>query len=222
MHCTACDTSSEPGDRFCQACGATLAGTAPGYVISNAPVSGAPCPTCRQRNPDGAKYCVFCATQMIPAAPAATPAIQPEAAGNVGGVYAAQPLQANFATPGNLLIRAVWFFLIGWWLGLIWTVVAWLFNLTLIGLPVGLMMLNAIPMVSTLHHRGRIGFYPQRPVSPSLPLAIRALWFVFVGWWASLLWSLAAWVFCITILLMPIAFWMYDRVPTVATLAPEY
>ncbi len=53
------------------------------------------------------------------------------------------------------------------------------------------------------------------------PLVLRALWFLFIGSWASLLWMLTAWCFCATVILMPIAFWMFDRVPTISTLAAE-
>ncbi len=45
----------------------------------------------------------------------------------------------------HLLLRAVWFIVIGWWLGLVWTIFAWLFNLSLVFLPVGLWMLNRVP-----------------------------------------------------------------------------
>jgi uncharacterized membrane protein YccF (DUF307 family) len=138
-----------------------------------------------------------------------------------------QPLLIGMPNGGNLLLRAVWFFLIGWWLGLIWTIFAWMFNLTLIGLPVGLMMLNAIPTVMTLRPRhGRMTqvldngtrvLYQQ----VQQPLPLRAIWFFLIGWWASLLWMLVAWSLCATILLMPIAFWMFDRVPTITTLAAE-
>jgi uncharacterized membrane protein YccF (DUF307 family) len=128
---------------------------------------------------------------------------------------------------GNLLLRAVWFVFIGWWLGLLWTLVAWLFNLTLIGLPVGVMMLNAIPTVMTLRPRNAQqiqlashgSVMVQRPLQHPLPL--RALWFVFVGWWASFVWMMVAWAFGASLILMPISFWMFNRVPTITTLAAE-
>ena len=73
---------------------------------------------------------------------------------------------------------------------LIWTFFALLFNLPLIGLPVGLMMLNAIPTVMTLRPRygrmlrvfqnGSTAVHPQ----VQQPLPLRAIWFVFIGWWA--------------------------------------
>ena len=48
------------------------------------------------------------------------------------------------------LIRVLWFFLIGWHITFWWVLAAWFLNLTIIGLPVGLWMLNRVPLVLTL------------------------------------------------------------------------
>ena len=50
-----------------------------------------------------------------------------------------------------LWIRAIWFVLIGWWAAGLWMFVAYLISLTIIGIPVGIMMLNRLPEVFTLH-----------------------------------------------------------------------
>jgi uncharacterized membrane protein YccF (DUF307 family) len=50
-----------------------------------------------------------------------------------------------------LWLRAIWFVLVGWWAALIWMIVAYLISLTIIGIPVGIMMLNRLPGVFTLH-----------------------------------------------------------------------
>jgi uncharacterized membrane protein YccF (DUF307 family) len=55
------------------------------------------------------------------------------------------------ASQRPLLLRAVWFVLIGWWAALIWMIVSYLISLTIIGIPVGIMMLNRLPAVFTLH-----------------------------------------------------------------------
>ncbi len=241
MHCNTCDTANDADAKFCRACGAPFGATAPTYVTSHAPMAGPACPACRQRNPHDARFCVFCATPLVESVPvpartprtvrlggAAPAVVAPVVASATAVAYASpQPTMINVSHAGNLLVRAVWFVLIGWWLGLIWTFFAWLFNLTLIGLPVGLMMLNAIPTVMTLRPRygrmlrvfqnGTTAVHPQ----VQQPLPLRAIWFVFIGWWASLLWMMVAWSLCATILLMPIAFWMFDRVPTITTLAAE-
>lgn len=50
-----------------------------------------------------------------------------------------------------LWLRAIWFVLVGWWAALIWMTVAYLISLTIIGIPIGIMMLNRLPEVYTLH-----------------------------------------------------------------------
>jgi uncharacterized membrane protein YccF (DUF307 family) len=40
--------------------------------------------------------------------------------------------------------------LIGWWLSLIWSLLGWLFCVTIIGMPLGVLMLNRLPNVTTL------------------------------------------------------------------------
>ena len=49
-----------------------------------------------------------------------------------------------------LLARAVWFLLIGWWLGGLWMAAAWVISLPIITLPLGIWMMNRIGGVMTL------------------------------------------------------------------------
>jgi hypothetical protein len=50
----------------------------------------------------------------------------------------------------NLLLRVLWFVLIGWWLTGILSTVAWFLNATIIGLPLGLLLINRLPTFATL------------------------------------------------------------------------
>jgi uncharacterized membrane protein YccF (DUF307 family) len=50
-----------------------------------------------------------------------------------------------------LVVRALYFVLIGWWAALIWMTVSYVISLTIIGIPLGIMMLNRLPEVYTLH-----------------------------------------------------------------------
>lgn len=43
-----------------------------------------------------------------------------------------------------LMVRAIYFVLIGWWLGLVWMALAWLISLPIITLPLGVWMMNRI------------------------------------------------------------------------------
>jgi uncharacterized membrane protein YccF (DUF307 family) len=116
-----------------------------------------------------------------------------------------------------LIVRALWFFFVGLPLSLAWVIVAWLLNLTLIGLPLGLWMLTMMPQVMTLRQ--------DRPAARrSLPhsatsFAMRTVYFVLIGWWLSLLWMLIAWGMSATVIGLPLAFLMFERTAAVMTLS---
>ena len=104
---------------------------------------------------------------------------------------------------------------------------AWALNVTIIGLPLGLWILNRIPTVMTLRSMRRDLMVDRRAdgreivrVSdrPQASLLVRAIWFLLIGWWLSGLWAAAAYVAAVTIVGLPIAFWMYNRLPAVTTL----
>ena len=48
-------------------------------------------------------------------------------------------------------IRGIWFVLVGWWASAIWMGVAWLIQLTVIGLPISLLMFNRTPFIASLY-----------------------------------------------------------------------
>ncbi len=121
--------------------------------------------------------------------------------------------------PGCLL-QILWFAFIGWWLGALWVVVAWVLCLTIIGLPLGAAMLNKVPQVMALRGRRLVQVSPDGSVSnaPQINLFIRAIYFVLIGWWLSAIWMVVAYALCMTIIGLPFGFWMFDLVPTLVTL----
>lgn len=211
------------------------------------------CERCDTRNPDDARFCVICGTPLVANAPQPTTYVPPARQPNApqAAPYAYQPPAAFSAAPAvagaggpvvqniyvnqtlpvmrtqdqtiNFLIRAVWFLFVGLWLGQMWLLVAWLFNLTLIGLPIGLWMINKMPQVMTLRPN-------QQPVylatqngqlvarSASSPFVVRAIYFVLVGWWVSLLWLQLAWLASASLIGLPLSFLMFERTAAVATL----
>ncbi len=50
----------------------------------------------------------------------------------------------------SIATRAVWFIFIGWWASGIWLTVAWLLNLSLIGMPFGIKMIKKTPWIVSL------------------------------------------------------------------------
>lgn len=122
------------------------------------------------------------------------------------------------------IIRVLWFFILGWELTGIWILIAWSLNATIIGLPLGLWMIDRVPQVLTLKSRsgawlvdrknGLSQYLPKRQP----PILIRAFYFALVGWWFSLLWAALAWAICGTIIGLPLGIMMLHALPFVTTL----
>ncbi|MFN8534329.1 MAG: YccF domain-containing protein [Dehalococcoidia bacterium] len=50
-----------------------------------------------------------------------------------------------------MLLRAIYFLLVGWWLSGLWMAAAYLFVISIAGLPIAFVMYNQIGFVTTLH-----------------------------------------------------------------------
>jgi uncharacterized membrane protein YccF (DUF307 family) len=128
--------------------------------------------------------------------------------------------------PGCLL-QILWFAFIGIWLGQAWMIVAWFFMVTIIGIPIGVAMINMLPKVIALREPTRRvmistngnGQVVRRDVEVAqVNIVLRAIYFILIGWWLSALWMEAAYAICLTIIGLPIGFWMFDRVPAILSL----
>ena len=130
------------------------------------------------------------------------------------------------STGPGLLVRAVWFIFVGWWLSG-WAIgVAYLLCAIIIGLPLGFAIFNRLPTILTLRPRTELrtttvidgvtyisgGNVPQRP------MWIRAVYFIFVGWWLGAFYLAAAWFLCVILITLPIGLYMFNRVGAVMTL----
>jgi uncharacterized membrane protein YccF (DUF307 family) len=121
------------------------------------------------------------------------------------------------------LIQILWFALVGWWAGQAWAAVAWFLCITIIGMPVGVVMLNNLPKVIALRDPSdvvvaKIGGRMVVREMPQTSLLVRALYFLLIGWWLSLLWIELAFAICLTIIGLPVGFWMFDQVPMMVSL----
>lgn len=125
------------------------------------------------------------------------------------------------ATPPNIWIRVLWFLFVGWWAGPVIAYLAWVAIVLIVGLPLGLWLINRLPTVMTLRPQEQDWTLMDgilRQGKPQRPLILRALWFLLVGWWLSGLWMLAAFVMAYTIIGLPVAFVMFGRIGAVTTL----
>lgn len=130
-------------------------------------------------------------------------------------------------TSPSIVLRGVYFLLFGWWASGVWLSIAWLLNVTVVGMPLGIRMINKVPKIVSLKDRrtetkltedvaGQITV--SRETSDQYSLLLRTAYFLLVGWWASAVWTAIAWLVSITIVGLPIAVWMYDRLPFVVSL----
>jgi uncharacterized membrane protein YccF (DUF307 family) len=120
-------------------------------------------------------------------------------------------------------VQLLWFVLVGWWAGQLWIALAWFFAATVIGIPLAVKMFNKLPDIIALRgsENFTVSYYGNRTVVRDMPqhnILLRALWFVLVGWWLAGVWIEVAYVLCLTFILMPVGFWMFDRVPLVVSL----
>ena len=54
--------------------------------------------------------------------------------------------------------------------------------------------------------------------APQHNFLLRALWFVFVGWWLAGIMLAVGYLLCLTIIGLPFGFWLFDAVPWALTL----
>jgi uncharacterized membrane protein YccF (DUF307 family) len=126
------------------------------------------------------------------------------------------------ASGPNILIRVLWFVFVGWWLGGLVSAVAWLLVVVVIGLPLGLWIINRLPTLITLRPQEQTWRLDAdgilRRGKQQHDFLLRAVYFVLIGWWLSGLWMGLAYLAVLTLIGLPIAFWMYGRVGAVTTL----
>jgi uncharacterized membrane protein YccF (DUF307 family) len=128
--------------------------------------------------------------------------------------------------PGCIL-QAIWFIFVGWWLGAISIAIAWILNLTIIGLPLGMALLNNIPKVLALQDSSRSiravssregkTFFTETQL-PQINFFLRAIYFLFIGWWWSGIWLGLGYLLAATIILLPVSLQMFRMAPLMTTL----
>ncbi len=126
----------------------------------------------------------------------------------------------------NILLRVAWFIFIGWWLSGLTALLAILLQLTIIGIPVAIWLINRVPQITTLKSsrtlqvsEGEGGVVMVAHADrEQFPWWGRVIYYVLVGWWAASIWMMLAWLATITLILMPLGFWMYGATGKIQTL----
>ena len=143
-------------------------------------------------------------------------------------VAAPQPVVImNRATSGpGIVVRSVWFLAVGWWASGLALFAAWVLMASVVGIPLGVMLLNKVPQIQTLRARsndfsvenvGGVTVIGERGAEQH-PLGLRAVYFVFFGAWAGLAATVTAWVLSLGIVTLPLSVMLINRLPAVTTL----
>lgn len=125
------------------------------------------------------------------------------------------------------LIQLLWFLLIGWWAGMAWMFIGWLVMVTIIGIPFGVWMFNQLPKVIALRQpREMIVTQPGDRTdvvqAPQVNIFLRIIYLIVIGWWLSAIWTIIGYLFCLTIIGLPIGLWMIDQTPSLLSLHRGY
>lgn len=147
-------------------------------------------------------------------------------------------VNVNAQQGANGCVRAIYFVFIGWWVGFWCLEIGFLLCMLILTLPLGLMILNRLPQIMTLKPSTKTvqtnvnmtsamaagGVASTVNVNVSVtsvqqrPLLVRAVYYIFVGWWVGYLWASVAYFCCLTILGLPLGIIMLNQLPVVLTL----
>lgn len=120
-------------------------------------------------------------------------------------------------SPPPFLLRTIYFLFVGWWLGTAWGYLALVFCILILPLSAGQWMFRQMPQVMTL------GVASAAPVAGgaskwSCPFLLRALYFLFVGSWFSVVCYHVGLLFCLLLFPISIGQKIFRSMPTLMTL----
>ena len=128
----------------------------------------------------------------------------------------------------NIVLRLLWFYFIGLWIGGVWLHVAWFCGITIIGLPICIWMINLVPSIMTLKQQGcykkfevggKTAYYLK--AAEQTNFFVRAVYFILVGWWLGLFWIELSLLAAASFIGIPLSFWMINRLPFIITLKQD-
>jgi uncharacterized membrane protein YccF (DUF307 family) len=134
---------------------------------------------------------------------------------------------AHRRTGPGFFVRAIWYLFVGWWLTGLAIGLAWFCALTVLLLPIAYLIVGKIPTILTLRPRSvetDVTVHADGTIHIStggarqLPFWQRALWFLFVGWWACGIAMTIAYLLSLTVVLLPLGLMIFNRIPAVMTL----
>jgi len=125
----------------------------------------------------------------------------------------------------GFIVRALYYIFIGWWFGLLWALLSWLVYATVIGAPLGAVMLNKVPGMISLKQREKrykaVSAVGGHDVVEEKPQQrrwwIRVIYYPF-GLVFSLIAIFVGWLLCVFIITLPLGIMIFNKVPAIASL----
>ena len=131
-------------------------------------------------------------------------------------------------TGPGCLVQILWFAFVGSWVTPIWVSAAWVLTASVVGIPLGVVMLNRVPQVLALRDPSEVRVRMRQIGKDTVvyhaegveqrPFLVRAAYFLLVGWWLSAVWMVLGYLVCWTIIGLPLGIWMFDLVPALVSL----
>ncbi|CAM2068404.1 YccF domain-containing protein [Sulfidibacter corallicola] len=122
------------------------------------------------------------------------------------------------------LLRLIYFLTIGWWFGGLAALAGYLLCSSIIGLPIGVLILNRLPTFVFLREEGEECPYDpsHRHPAEELPFILRVIWFFVIGWALGVAVLTVGYVLLLTVIGIPIGLYLLNRVPKALTLSMHY
>ncbi|MGQ9475962.1 MAG: hypothetical protein ACUVRX_07805 [Actinomycetota bacterium] len=125
----------------------------------------------------------------------------------------------------GLIVRALYFCLIGWWFGLFWALLSWFMYATVVFAPLGVVMLNKVPGAISLKARVKnikviadeSGYALKLENVKQFPLWVRIIYYPF-GLIFSLVAIFLGWFLCMMLITLPLGILVFSWVPAIASL----
>ena len=125
----------------------------------------------------------------------------------------------------GLFVRALYFLFIGWWFGLFWALASWVMYASVIGAPLGAVMMNKVPGAISLKSKQKDikvfatgdGYTISQTNKQQFPLWARILYYP-VGLILSLLMIIFGWFLFIFLITAPLGVMVFNAVPAVTSL----
>lgn len=121
-----------------------------------------------------------------------------------------------------MLLKLLYFLLVGWWFGGLVAIAAYLLCISIIGLPFGVILFNRLPSFIYLTET----YDEWNPVPPGrveeLPFIVRVIWFFVIGWELGMAALVFGYLICLTIIGIPLGIFILNRMPLLLTLSQRY